>query len=41
MTEGLNLFEAARFGLAAAAITVEAPGTIAEDLTVEMLRSRM
>ncbi|HJZ95086.1 MAG TPA: PfkB family carbohydrate kinase, partial [Candidatus Solibacter sp.] len=41
MTEGLNLFEAARFGLAAAAITVEAQGTIAEDLTVEMLRSRM
>ena len=41
MAEGMHLFEAARMGLAAAAITVEAPGTIAQDLTMEALRSRM
>ena len=40
MTEGLNLFEAAQLGLAAAAITVESAATVAEDLTIERLRAR-
>ena len=40
VTEGLPLKEAARLGLAAAAITVESGATVAEGLTAERMRAR-
>jgi sugar/nucleoside kinase (ribokinase family) len=38
---GRSLFEAARMGLAAAAITVESPQAAAPELTPDLLRERL
>ena len=41
VTDGLAITQAARLGLAAAAITVESGATVAENLSVELLHARL
>jgi pseudouridine kinase len=41
LTGGLALFEAVPLGLAAAAITVESPHTVAPELTAELMYARL
>jgi len=41
VASGLELADAARLGLAAAAITVESRASVAENLSVELLHARL
>jgi pseudouridine kinase len=41
LTEGSGLWSAVEFALAAAAITVESPGTVARDLTAQLVYARL